>query len=50
MLNVKLLVNEKEIPLKNIMQSILANMVDGFVTALNYVPKERKTIKIEINL
>lgn len=50
MLNVKLLVNEKEIPLKNIMQSILANIVDGFVTALNYVPEERKTIKIEIKL
>ncbi|KKM74018.1 hypothetical protein LCGC14_1404610 [marine sediment metagenome] len=50
MLDVKLLVNEKEIPLKNIMQSILANMVDGFVTALNYVPEVRKTIKIEIKL
>ncbi len=50
MTNVKLLVNEKEIPLKDIMQSILANMVDGFVIALNYVPEKRKTIKIEIKL
>lgn len=50
MLEVKLLVNEKKIPLKDIMQSILANIVDGFVSTLNFVPEDKKTIKVEINL
>jgi len=36
--------------LKDIMQSILANVIDGFVSALNEVPEERKTINIEITL
>ena len=50
MSDVKLLVNEKPVPLKEIMQTILANVVDGFVSALNEVPEERKTISIEITL
>ena len=50
MSDVKLLVNEKSVPLKEIMQTILANVVDGFVSALNEVPEERKTISIEITL
>ena len=50
MSDVKLYVNEKSVPLKEIMQTILANVVDGFVSALNEVPEERKTISIEITL
>ncbi len=45
---VKLIVNEKKIPLKDVMQSILANIIDGFVSALNDVPEERDSISIKI--
>ncbi len=48
--DVKLLVNEKEVPLKDIMQSILANVIDGFVSALNKVPEKRKSISLKIKL
>jgi hypothetical protein len=48
--DVKLLVNEKEVPLKDIMQSILANVIDGFVSALNEVPEKRNSISLKINL
>ena len=48
MTKVKLFVNEKEIPLKHIMQSIISNIINGFVMALNDVPEERNNIKIEI--
>lgn len=50
MIEAKLFVNEKEVPLKEIMQSILTNVIDGFVSALDQVPDERKTISIKIKL
>ena len=50
MSDVKLLVNDKEIPLKEVMKSILTNIIDGFISALNDVPEERNTIKVSIKL
>ena len=41
-------VNEKEIPLNNIMQSILSNVINGFISSLTNVPEERNSINIEI--
>jgi len=50
MTEAKLFVNEKAVPLKEIMQTILTNVIDGFVSALDQVPDKRKTITIEIRL
>ena len=50
MSDVKLLVNDKEIPLKEVMKSILTNVIDGFISALNDVPEDKKIIEIKINL
>ena len=50
MTEAKLFVNEKAVPLKEIMQKILTNIIDGFISALDQVPDEKKTINIEIRL
>ncbi|MHA1669928.1 MAG: hypothetical protein ACTSV5_05045 [Promethearchaeota archaeon] len=46
--NVKLIVNDKEITLNGIMSNVISNIVEGFLDALNDIPKERKKINLEI--
>ena len=43
-------VNNKEIPLKDFMQEMLANIVLGYLKSTKGVPEEIKQISIEINL
>ncbi|MBY9002940.1 MAG: hypothetical protein KGD73_03115 [Candidatus Lokiarchaeota archaeon] len=45
---VKIEVDDKEIPLNEIMSNVIANIVDGFLDALKDIPEVRKKINIEI--
>jgi len=46
--NVKLEINDKEIPLNEIMSNVISNIVDGFLDALKNLPEVRKKINLEI--
>ncbi|MFO7795692.1 MAG: hypothetical protein ACQERB_02960 [Promethearchaeati archaeon] len=50
MADIKLKINEKEIPLNEIMDSMLNNLILGYLKSIKGIPKEIKTINIEINL
>ncbi|KKN23467.1 hypothetical protein LCGC14_0904680 [marine sediment metagenome] len=50
MSEVKLIVNEKEIPLKDFMRGMLTNLILGYLKSAKGVPEEIKKIKISINL
>jgi len=47
---VKLVVNEKEIPLKDFMEGMLTNIVLGFLKSTKGVPDSIKDINIEIRI
>ncbi len=44
MADIKLLINNKEIPLNPIMSVILTNVNLGFIKALKRIPEERKKV------
>ena len=48
--NTNLKVNEKEIPLNELMQDMLKNLVLAYLKSAKKIPEDIKTIKIEINL
>jgi hypothetical protein len=48
--NISLKVNEKEVPLNELMQDMLKNLVLGYLKSAKKIPEEIKAIKIEINL
>jgi hypothetical protein len=50
MLKTILSVNEKKIPLKDFMQEMLANIIQGFMKSTKGVPENIESIKVEINL
>jgi hypothetical protein len=50
MIKTILSVNEKKIPLKDFMQEMLANIIQGFLSSTKGVPEDIKKIKIEIDL
>jgi len=50
MTGVKLEVNEKEIPLNELMENMLINLVLGYLKSAKKIPEEIKQIKIEIEL
>jgi hypothetical protein len=45
-----LTVNEKQVPLKDFMQDMLANIILGYLKSTKAVPENINTIKIEIKL
>ncbi len=47
---IKLLINNKYIPLNPIMSKVLTNIIIGFLDALKGIPREKKHIKVEISL
>jgi len=47
---IKLLINDKEIPLNPIMSVIITNINLGFIEALKGIPEEKKKVIIEIIL
>ncbi len=50
MSEVKLNVNEKEIPLKDFMGGMLINLILGYLKSAKGIPEKIERIKIEINL
>lgn len=47
---VKLIVNEKEIPLKDFMEGMLTNIILGYLKSTKGVPENIENIKIEIKI
>ncbi len=47
---VKLIVNEKEIPLKDFMEGMLTNIILGFLKSTKGVPDSIEDINIEIRI
>lgn len=50
MTEVKLVVNDKEIPLNDLMREMLTNLLLGYLKSAKNVPEDKKSIKIEIGL
>ncbi|MFX1277301.1 MAG: hypothetical protein ACFFBP_07985 [Promethearchaeota archaeon] len=50
MADIKLLVNDKEIPMNEFIQEILINVSKGFITSLKGIPEDIRAIKIDIKL
>ena len=50
MTKVILSVNEKKIPLKDFMQEMLSNIIQGYLKTTKGVPEVMENIKIEITL
>ena len=43
-------VNEKEIPLNPLMESMLKNIILGYLKSAKKIPEKIKTIKVEIDM
>ena len=50
MSDTKLTVNDKDIPLNEMMKEMLQNIILGYMKSAKKIPDEVKTIKVEINL
>ncbi len=50
MVKVILSVNERKIPLKDFMQEMLSNIIQGYLKSTKGVPENIENIKIEIDL
>jgi len=50
MTDVKLHVNDKEIPLNDLMRDMLTNIILGYLKSAKNMPENKKSIKIEIKL
>ena len=50
MSSINLKVNEKEIPLNEVMKNMLVNIILGYLKTAKKIPEEIKSIKIEIEL
>ena len=50
MVEIKLVINDKDIPLNPIMSSVLTNITLGFIDVLKNIPEEKKEVNIQIKL
>ncbi len=50
MSTVNLKINEKEIPLNELMETMLTNLILGYLKSAKKIPEEIKQIKIQIEL
>ena len=50
MSDIKLFVNNEEIPLNEFIENIIVNVNLGIVASLKKIPEDKKSIKIEIEL
>jgi len=48
--SVNLKINEKDIPLNELMETMLTNIILGYLKSAKKIPEEIKQIKIEIEL
>ncbi len=50
MADVKILINDKEIPINQFIKDVVVNVNIGLVESLKKIPEQKKSIKIEIKL
>ena len=50
MVDIKLFINNKDIPLNPIMSAVLTNITLGFIDVLKDIPEEKKEVNIQIKL
>jgi hypothetical protein len=50
MTDVKLEVNDKDIPLNDLMKDMLSNILQGYLKSAKKLPDEIKSIKVDIQL
>lgn len=50
MTDIKLDVNEKEIPLNDLMKDMLSNIIQGYLKSVKKMPDNIKSIKVNIQL
>ena len=50
MTEVKLTIDEKEIPLNDMMREMLINLILGYLKSAKGIPEDQKSIKIELGL
>jgi hypothetical protein len=50
MTEVKLTIDDKEIPLNDLMRDMLTNLILGYLKSAKNIPEEPKSINIEIGL
>ena len=50
MANVKILINDKEIPINQFIKDVTLNVTLGIIDSLKKIPEQKKSIKIEIVL
>lgn len=50
MVEIKLVINDKDIPLNPIMSSLLTNITLGFIDVLKNIPEEKNEVNIQIKL
>ncbi len=50
MTDVKLEVNDKDIPLNDLMKDILSNILQGYLKSAKKLPDDIKSIKLDIQL
>ena len=50
MVEVKILINDKEIPINQFIKDVVINVNMGLVESLKKIPENKKSIKIEIEL
>jgi hypothetical protein len=50
MSTIELEINEKEVPLNDLMEDMLKNLIQGYLKSAKGIPDEIKTINIKIEL
>ena len=50
MIDVKLEVNDKDIPLNDLMKDMLSNILQGYLKTVKKLPDNIKSIKVDIQL
>ncbi|MFX0070305.1 MAG: hypothetical protein ACFFAO_04360 [Candidatus Hermodarchaeota archaeon] len=48
--NIKLRINDEDIPLNPIMSKVLNNIIIGFIDVLKGIPEDKKNIRVDISL
>jgi hypothetical protein len=48
MYSIELKINEKEIPLNDMMEDMLKNLIEGYIKSAKGIPEEIKTINVKI--
>jgi len=50
MVDVKILINDKAIPINQFIKDVTVNVTLGIINSLKKIPEQKKSIKIEIEL